>query len=182
MRDGTSTAGTPGTGLGAIERLASVFDIYSAPGAGIALLARVWPTPPPPEEDVAIGGLSVPRPGEQVSGDCWTISTVPGCTRVFVADGLGHGPGAAEASEAAAAVFRDHAGGSLTQLLERMHDALRPLFVSFHCNKRDLLTDDAIAYLKRYGPVGCRDWTTVYLLLSAGVPAFFSGCPNNKRW
>ena len=57
-----------------------------------------------------------------------------------------------------------------------LHDALRPLFVSFHCNKRDLLTDDAIAYLKRYGPVGCRDWTTVYLLLSAGVPAFFSGC------
>ena len=31
-------------------------------------------------------------------------------------------------------------------------------------------------YLKRYGPVGCRDWTTVYLLLSCGVPAFFSGC------
>ena len=57
-----------------------------------------------------------------------------------------------------------------------LHDALRPLFVSFHCNKRDLLTDEAIAYLKRYGPVGCRDWTTVYLLLSAGVPAFFSGC------
>ena len=57
-----------------------------------------------------------------------------------------------------------------------LHDALRPMFVSFHCNKRDLLTDDAIAYLKRYGPVGCRDWTTVYLLLSAGVPAFFSGC------
>ncbi len=57
-----------------------------------------------------------------------------------------------------------------------LHSALRPLFVSFHCNKRDLLTDDAIAYLKRYGPVGCRDWTTVYLLLSAGVPAFFSGC------
>ena len=47
---------------------------------------------------------------------------------------------------------------------------LRPLFVSFHCNKRDLLTDEAIAYLKRYGPVGCRDWTTVYLLLSAGSP------------
>jgi len=57
-----------------------------------------------------------------------------------------------------------------------LHDALRPLFVSFHCNKRDLLTDEAIAYLKKYGPVGCRDWTTVYLLLSAGVPAFFSGC------
>jgi hypothetical protein len=57
-----------------------------------------------------------------------------------------------------------------------LHDALRPIFISFHCNKRDLLTDEAIAYLRRYGPVGCRDWTTVYLLLSVGVPAFFSGC------
>jgi hypothetical protein len=57
-----------------------------------------------------------------------------------------------------------------------LHRNLRPIFVSFHCNKRALLTPDAIAYLKRYGPVGCRDWTTVYLLLSCGVPAFFSGC------
>ena len=57
-----------------------------------------------------------------------------------------------------------------------LHRNLRPLFVSFHCNKRDLLTPEAIDYLKRYGPIGCRDWTTVDLLLSVGVPAFFSGC------
>ena len=57
-----------------------------------------------------------------------------------------------------------------------MHRNLRPIFVSFHCNKRELLTPEAIEYLKRYGPVGCRDWTTVYLLHSIGVPAFFSGC------
>jgi hypothetical protein len=57
-----------------------------------------------------------------------------------------------------------------------LHRNLQPIFVSFHCNKRALLTPEAIEYLKRHGPVGCRDWTTVYLLLSAGVPAFFSGC------
>jgi len=57
-----------------------------------------------------------------------------------------------------------------------LHRNLRPIFVSFHCNKRELLTPEAVEYLKRYGPVGCRDWTTVYLLLSIGVPAFFSGC------
>ena len=57
-----------------------------------------------------------------------------------------------------------------------LHRNLRPIFVSFHCNKRALLTPAAIEYLKRYGPVGCRDWTTVYLLASCGVPAFFSGC------
>jgi glycosyl transferase family 8 len=57
-----------------------------------------------------------------------------------------------------------------------LHRNLRPVFISFHCNKRDLLTPEAVAYLRRYGPVGCRDWTTVYLLKSIGVPAFFSGC------
>lgn len=57
-----------------------------------------------------------------------------------------------------------------------LHPNVRPILVSFHCNKRELLTDAAIDYLRRYGPVGCRDWTTVDLLLSIGVPAFFSGC------
>ena len=57
-----------------------------------------------------------------------------------------------------------------------LHRNLRPIFVSFHCNKRDLLTPEAVEYLKRYGPIGCRDWTTVDLLLSMDVPAFFSGC------
>ncbi len=56
------------------------------------------------------------------------------------------------------------------------HPNLLPLFVSFHCSKRDLLTDDAIKYLRQYSPIGCRDWTTVDVLLSVDVPAFFSGC------
>jgi lipopolysaccharide biosynthesis glycosyltransferase len=53
---------------------------------------------------------------------------------------------------------------------------IRPIFISFHCTKSTRLTPDSIAYLRRYGPVGCRDWTTVYVLHAAGVPAFFSGC------
>ena len=56
------------------------------------------------------------------------------------------------------------------------HENIRPIFVSFHINRRDLLTPAAVEYLCEYGPVGCRDWTTVDLLLSVGVPAFFSGC------
>ncbi|WP_435770412.1 hypothetical protein [Nocardioides sp. SYSU DS0651] len=56
------------------------------------------------------------------------------------------------------------------------HKNLRPLFVSFHINQREMLTPEAIDYLKQYAPIGCRDHTTVDVLLSAGVPAFFSGC------
>lgn len=57
-----------------------------------------------------------------------------------------------------------------------LHKNLRPIFVSFHCNKREMLTPEAVEYLKTYGPIGCRDWTTTYLLTSMGIPAFFSGC------
>jgi lipopolysaccharide biosynthesis glycosyltransferase len=56
------------------------------------------------------------------------------------------------------------------------HPAIRPIFLSFHVNKPEILTPEAVEYLKRYGPVGCRDWTTVDLLMSHGVDAFFSGC------
>lgn len=56
------------------------------------------------------------------------------------------------------------------------HENIRPLFVSFHVNRLDMLSEAALDYLRTYGPVGCRDLTTVDLLLSAGVDAFFTGC------
>ncbi|HEY9294473.1 MAG TPA: glycosyltransferase [Microlunatus sp.] len=56
------------------------------------------------------------------------------------------------------------------------HPSVNPIFISFHCNKTALLTPDVVDYLRSHGPIGCRDWTTVHLLLNAGVPAFFSGC------
>ncbi|NYJ00756.1 lipopolysaccharide biosynthesis glycosyltransferase [Nocardioides thalensis] len=56
------------------------------------------------------------------------------------------------------------------------HPNLNPIFASFHVNHVELLTAEAIDYLRAHGPIGCRDWTTVYLLLSAGVDAFFTGC------
>ena len=51
-----------------------------------------------------------------------------------------------------------------------------PIFLSFHLSRSDILTPAAIEYLKKYGPVGCRDWSTVRILTKAGVPAYFSGC------
>ena len=57
-----------------------------------------------------------------------------------------------------------------------LHQNLNPIFVSFHCNKRSLLSDESLEYLRAHAPIGCRDWTTVDLLLSLDVPAFFSGC------
>lgn len=56
------------------------------------------------------------------------------------------------------------------------HPNLRPFFVAFHVNRREMLTDDAVDYLRRYAPIGCRDWFTVDMLTRLGIPAFFSGC------
>lgn len=56
------------------------------------------------------------------------------------------------------------------------HPNLNPIFVSFHLNTLAALDAPTIAYLQEHGPIGCRDHSTVELLLAAGVDAFFSGC------
>ncbi len=69
LRDGHSTAGTLGIGLGAIRRLADFCDLYSRLGRGTALAARFralsagGTTPPYPPDH---GGLPAPPypPGE----------------------------------------------------------------------------------------------------------------------
>ena len=43
LRDGYSTTGSPGTGLGAVLRLSSLSEIYSAPGKGTAMLTHFQP-------------------------------------------------------------------------------------------------------------------------------------------
>ncbi len=47
LRDGHSTGGTPGTGLGAVSRLADEWDVWSAAGLGTAVVARVRRGAPP---------------------------------------------------------------------------------------------------------------------------------------
>ena len=56
------------------------------------------------------------------------------------------------------------------------HPNLRPILLSVFVRYPEMLTPEAIAYLKKYGPVGCRDWQSVAVLRAVGVPAFFSGC------
>lgn len=54
-----------------------------------------------------------------------------------------------------------------------------PFFISFHLNKlaqKELLSEESIYYLKKYQPIGCRDYNTVNLLIKHGVNAYFSGC------
>lgn len=129
LRDGHSTAGSPGTGLGAIARGSHAVDIYSQPNVGTAILVRLEkgrPSPGKPFPEPASGAVSVPKPGEQACGDGWCHHDRENGFRLMVVDGLGHGPSAAEAAHAAVRVFVEDEADSPGTVLERMHAALRP--------------------------------------------------------
>ena len=139
LRDGYSTAGSAGHGLGAIRRQAEAFHIYSRPGAGTALLARLHAGRPPSEPDLALsalqvdpewGAVCIPKPGEEVCGDDWHVHPAAeapaGADRtVMVVDGLGHGPQAAAAAAAAVRLFSKSAGLGPAALMEALHAGLR---------------------------------------------------------
>ncbi len=131
MQDGQSTGGSPGTGLGAIRRLADDFDIHSAVPDGTVCVARVrLPASGPPAPTAAaavieLGAIMLPAPGETVCGDNWAVSLDGPSVRLLVADGLGHGPDAAKASKAATALLGAAPGGDLRDLLQKVHTRLQ---------------------------------------------------------
>jgi hypothetical protein len=55
-------------------------------------------------------------------------------------------------------------------------ESLKPLLTSFHVADKRLLSPAGIAYLKKHGPIGCRDFYTEELLKQHGIDAYFSGC------
>jgi anti-sigma regulatory factor (Ser/Thr protein kinase) len=130
LRDGFSTAGSAGTGLGAIRRLASSFDLYTRPGAGTVLTARVVADvrqPPVSSGRFRVGAVCVPYPGETACGDAWLIQRASDGegVRVTLVDGLGHGPDAARAAMVAVHAIAERGyTASLTETLQLVHAML----------------------------------------------------------
>jgi anti-sigma regulatory factor (Ser/Thr protein kinase) len=121
LRDGHSTTGSLGIGLGAIRRLADTSDMYSAPGHGTALAARFW-APPAPAGAVGCAGLSRAISGETECGDIYAAGRGDGGVLTGVlCDGLGHGPLAAVAARAAIAAVQEDPAAEPAALLERAH-------------------------------------------------------------
>lgn len=133
LRDGHSTAGTPGNGLGAVQRLSSDFEMHSQPGRGTLARFVVWQRLPVPEASpvravhaLAHGGISLPVAGEVASGDGWAIEAGGERVALIVVDGLGHGPEAAVAARAALAAFGQRGDRDAEATLALVHDRLRP--------------------------------------------------------
>jgi anti-sigma regulatory factor (Ser/Thr protein kinase) len=128
LQDGYSTGGTGGTGLGAIKRMSSEFDIDSKVGAGTVVVARVWRDHESVirgTNETAFGGICTPIIGEDHIGDGWSVKRSDTAFAIMVADGLGHGVEAERPSRLAVEVFLDSALDAPSRVIERAHDVLR---------------------------------------------------------
>ncbi|GAA4469343.1 anti-sigma regulatory factor [Phytohabitans houttuyneae] len=121
-RDGHSTAGSLGIGLGAIGRLASWYDAHSVPGKGTVVVVEIWPGKPPELEWAA--AIARPLTGGQVCGDgyAWRLSDER--RQVLVSDGLGHGALAAAASQAAVHAFHRAPAATPAAVVEHLHRSI----------------------------------------------------------
>ena len=126
MRDGMSTAGSYGVGMGAMQRLADEFDLHADRTHGSALRMAVWAKDALRQSsDWTVGSVCLPLPGEYECGDAWGLAWQDRQLLLMVADGLGHGPEAAQASQAAVTLVQAGASFAPGAMLQRAHDALQ---------------------------------------------------------
>jgi hypothetical protein len=126
LRDGVSSAGTAGTGLGALRRQADEFDVWTQHGRGAAFFMRVWRGAAPPEPcGMEIGALCTPLAGEDACGDGWAVSCDPDGATVLGVDGLGHGPEAAKAAAGAIHALEKRPSAAPEEVLRTAHELLR---------------------------------------------------------
>lgn len=127
-RDGYSTAGTLGHGLGTIHRQADWCDLYTD-ASGTAIAAGLCVTAPDrsprPRLPMEIGAAHVSKPGESVCGDAWSWRMRQERLTLFVADGLGHGLAAHDAAEAAVRIFAAHAEEDPAGIVQAVHAGIR---------------------------------------------------------
>ena len=130
QEDGVSTFGSAGEGLGAIKRQSSLFDLYSLPNLGTAILVHVSKqsavskvTQAPAR--IEIGYVMVPKPNETVCGDGFAISTKNNRTELLALDGLGHGINANEASGQAIVAFEENLSLDPANKLRAIHSAIK---------------------------------------------------------
>ncbi|MCE3282943.1 MAG: putative anti-sigma regulatory factor, serine/threonine protein kinase [Chitinophagaceae bacterium] len=122
MADGVSTTNTLGQGLGAIQRLSDVFQVYTQKEWGTILLCRVFSTPlPMQKKPMEVRSLVVAKAGETECGDAFCCVSDKGGARFFLGDGLGHGKEAAIAVHAATDAFLTCKETSAAETIRNLH-------------------------------------------------------------
>ncbi len=124
ITDGESSRGTLGIGLGACARIANRFDAHSVPGVGTVVELLLRADAAPQVDTPRVATLTRPFADEQRCGDTAAHRTAGDQVVVMLADGLGHGTLAADASRRAAEVFHTCPSVAPTVLLDAIHVAL----------------------------------------------------------
>lgn len=96
MKDGVSTTGTLGHGLGALKRLSTLFQIYSIPDWGTVLYSLLTTRVPQTNERSKLAALDikavcVSKPPEIVCGDGYRVKRIDSGMQILFGDALGHG-------------------------------------------------------------------------------------------
>ncbi len=120
LRDGFSTGGTPGEGLGSISRQSQVMDIF-ADERGAVVMTRVFPRG---VADLRIGINQHPIINETACGDVWHLGINAHNISALLIDGLGHGEAAEEAGRCGSAAFALRPFDHPDALLADMHRAM----------------------------------------------------------
>jgi anti-sigma regulatory factor (Ser/Thr protein kinase) len=128
MKDGFSTSSTLGHGLGAIQRLSTVFEVFSIPGWGTVLYScihaarqTIYKKP----DKLTIKGLCIPKSSETFCGDGYAVKKNEDFVQYFFGDGLGHGEAAHQAVKYAADSFLNTNETEPVDILRRMHQEVR---------------------------------------------------------
>lgn len=123
LRDGFSTGGTQGIGLGAMSRQADVFDVH-ADARGSVVLTRFYPRKDK-VRDLHIGISQHSLHDDPACGDVWSLAIDGPRISVLVIDGLGHGEDAEVAARAGEVEFQRRPFDSAEQIFDDMHHAMR---------------------------------------------------------
>jgi len=122
LRGAGSTSGGLGVGLSAVRSLVDEVDFDIRFGEGTCVWARKFATPVRRRRELGILGRA--HPTERVSGDAAGFVRLEGSLVLAVADGLGHGPAAREASMLAVRHVLERPERPLPELQQECHGAL----------------------------------------------------------
>ncbi len=123
LRDGYSTQGTQGIGLGGVQRQTQWMDAWSD-ARGAIVCARLYPGARQ-DADQPYGGWRLPMHDETVCGDAWHLRHEGGCWTLVIIDGLGHGAAASVAANAGViAAAEAEPAASATAMLQHLHASM----------------------------------------------------------
>jgi anti-sigma regulatory factor (Ser/Thr protein kinase) len=117
-------SGGLGLGLGVVANTAEELDLYTAQPEGTVVLARLR-SGPFRSGWCRWAAVTLPIDGESQSGDRSAVRESGDLLAALVVDGLGHGPAAAQAAEAALTALESEDGAPVERLVRQAHEAMR---------------------------------------------------------